>query len=154
VADEPDPYDELGVARGAEQEVIEAAYLALIKKHHPDHCEGDDEAGANDRAQRLNAAYALIGSAEKRRAYDARTSAPEPRPEARAAEPAPPRRRRGPRVSVARYFGRGRGEGEPRRIGAGPIALIALTLALLAFWLADVRRYWEPAAPPAAEARP
>jgi curved DNA-binding protein CbpA len=149
MADEPDPYEELGVARGAEQEVVEAAYHALIRKYHPDHATDGDEAVANERAQRLNAAWALIGTEEKRRAWDARVAAPPPPP--RPPDGPEPRRRRGPRVSVARYFGRRREEGEARRIGWGAAAVVAATLALLAFWLADVRRYWGAAEPPRVE---
>ena len=147
-----DPYEELGVSRGAEQEVVEAAYHALIRKYHPDHAEGGDAAEANERAQRLNAAWALIGTEEKRRTWDARAAAPAPPPPASSAAPAPPRRR-GPRVSVSRYFGRRREEGEARRTGWGAAAVVAVTLALLAFWLADVRRYWDAAEPVAVERR-
>lgn len=127
---------------------MDAAYHALIKKHHPDHAEAGD-AGANDRAQRLNAAYALIGTEEKRRAFDASRKAAPP-PPAAPATPAPhaARRRGGPRVSVSRYFGRRRAEGQAARIGPGAVAIVAATLLLLAFWLADVRRYWGAAPPP------
>ena len=122
-----------------------------MKKHHPDHQDGG-AAGANERAQRLNAAYALIGSADKRRAYDLRAEAPPgPDPAARAAEPA--RQRRAPRVSVSRYFGRSREAGEDGRIGPAAVIVIAITLALLAFWLADVRRYWDESEPARAERR-
>jgi len=153
VTDARDAYDELGVSPTAEQEVVEAAYLALIKKYHPDHHEG--EAAANARAQRLNAAWAEIATAEKRRDYDAKhaPARAEREPQARPASDAPaPGRRRGARVSVARYFGRLRGDGEARRVGPGTIALVLLTLVLLALWMADVRRYWnDPDGPPSTQ---
>jgi hypothetical protein len=58
-------YAILGVARDAEPEVIEAAYRALMKKHHPDRSMGRD-----DRAKDINEAYAVLGDAAKRRSYD------------------------------------------------------------------------------------
>jgi DnaJ-class molecular chaperone len=39
-----DPYDLLGVTRGASQKDIQKAYRRLAKKHHPDFNPGDQEA--------------------------------------------------------------------------------------------------------------
>jgi hypothetical protein len=50
-------------------------------------------------------------------------------------------------VSVSRYFGRRREDGERGRIGPAAILVVAITLALLGFWLADVRRFWAAAEP-------
>ncbi|QNP42364.1 DnaJ domain-containing protein [Sphingomonas daechungensis] len=46
--------------------MIEAAYKALIRKYHP------DRAGDNQRIRDINAAYAVLKSPVKRRAYDAK----------------------------------------------------------------------------------
>jgi curved DNA-binding protein CbpA len=146
-----DAYEELGVSPSAEQDVIEAAYLALIKKYHPDHHEGPAAAAANERAQRVNAAWAEIATAEKRRNYDARRAAG-CADQAPRASPAPPPRP-GARVSVARYFRRLRGNGERQRIGPAGIALVVLTLLLLGLWMADVRRYWNDPVPAPEERR-
>jgi curved DNA-binding protein CbpA len=62
-----DPYALLGVAVDADAATIRAAYLGLIKERHPDR-RGEGEAGAG--ASALNAAYALLRNAERRRAYD------------------------------------------------------------------------------------
>lgn len=49
------PFELLGVQPDAEPEVVEAAYRALMKKHHPDRTGGDAA-----KAQQINAAYAAI----------------------------------------------------------------------------------------------
>jgi hypothetical protein len=64
--DELDFYQLLGVAPDAEPEVIEAAYRALMKKHHPDHRGGADD----DRAKEINRAYSVLGDPDKRSGYD------------------------------------------------------------------------------------
>ena len=132
MSDPLDPYKELGVATDADHDVIEAAWHALLRKYHPDTFEGDAEV-ATERTQRINAAHALIGTPENRRDFD-RTRA--------AAAPPPPRR--GPRISVARYFGRRReGDEPPRRFGLGAVLLVALTMFLLGLGLSDVERLWD-----------
>lgn len=63
----PDWYSILQVTSGAEPEVIRAAYRALAQKYHPDH------AGSTHAARRmaeLNRAWAVLGDATARRAYD------------------------------------------------------------------------------------
>ena len=57
-------YQTLQVDPRAEHAVIQAAYRALITRHHP------DRGGSTSQAQRLNVAYATLSSASKRRAYD------------------------------------------------------------------------------------
>ena len=67
-----DYYAVLQVHPGAEQEVIEAAYRQLMKKHHPD-LAGDDPwriAEHLARAQALNEAYSVLRHPEQRRRYD------------------------------------------------------------------------------------
>ena len=59
-----DPYVELGVSSQASAEEIKAAYRQLVKQHHPD-AGGDDQ-----RMLALNAAWEVLGDAERRRAFD------------------------------------------------------------------------------------
>lgn len=53
------PHEILGVQPGAEPEVVDAAYRALMKKYHPDRAPA---AGDTAKAQAINAAYAAIRS--------------------------------------------------------------------------------------------
>lgn len=53
------PFDILGVQANADPEVVDAAYRALMKKHHPDRRGAAADAS---RAQQINAAYAAIKS--------------------------------------------------------------------------------------------
>ncbi|MFM2278927.1 MAG: hypothetical protein RLZZ444_1158 [Pseudomonadota bacterium] len=62
-------YEILGVDRGAEQEVINAAYRAMMRRYHPDTFAGPKAEGER-RAKQLNEAYATLRDAERRRAYD------------------------------------------------------------------------------------
>lgn len=59
-----DLYEVLQVLRGAEPEVIRAAYRALARKHHPDF------GGAPDRMAAINEAWAVLGDPARRAAYD------------------------------------------------------------------------------------
>ncbi len=67
-----DHYRVLQVTRDAEPEVIERAYKALCLKYHPD-VVGDSPASTR-RMQRINEAYRILGSPERRRVYDASLS--------------------------------------------------------------------------------
>lgn len=53
----PDPYEVLGVARSASASEIRAAYLALIRKHHPDLAVGADAEAAREKTSEINAAF-------------------------------------------------------------------------------------------------
>lgn len=64
-------YDILQVSRHAEPEVIEKAYRVLSMKYHPDVAAASRKPEAERRMRDINAAYAVLGDAEKRRAYDA-----------------------------------------------------------------------------------
>ena len=59
-----DPYAVLEVSPTATAAEIKAAYRRLVKQHHPD-AGGDDQ-----RILALNAAWEVLGDAERRRAYD------------------------------------------------------------------------------------
>src|SRR3990172_5912285 len=67
-----DLYEVLQVRRGAEPEVIRAAYRALARKHHPDF------GGAPERMAAINGAWAARGDQARRVAYDASSQASVP----------------------------------------------------------------------------
>ncbi len=62
-----DYYKILGVPRTASVEEIKKAYRRLVRKYHPD---VSKEADADARVKEINEAYAVLGDADKRRAYD------------------------------------------------------------------------------------
>jgi curved DNA-binding protein CbpA len=69
----PDPYEVLGVPRGATAEEVRRAYLALARRHHPDaHAEHGPgaRAAAERRMQEVNAAWAVLGDPARRAAHD------------------------------------------------------------------------------------
>src|SRR5258708_1581467 len=63
-----DPYEVVGVPRGASAAVIKSAYRKLAKKHHPDANKNDPKSAA--RFSELNSANEIIGDEEKRKAFD------------------------------------------------------------------------------------
>jgi DnaJ-class molecular chaperone len=64
-----DPYQELGVTRGASADEIRKAFRKLAKKHHPDANPGDK--ASEEKFKRLSAAFDILGDAEKRKKFDA-----------------------------------------------------------------------------------
>src|SRR5438270_8022579 len=63
-----DPYEVLGVTRSASAAEIKSAYRKLAKKLHPDANKHDPKAAS--RFAEINAAYEIVGDADKRKAYD------------------------------------------------------------------------------------
>src|ERR1700684_2127694 len=63
-----DPYEVLGVPRGANAAAIKSAFRKLAKKHHPDANKNDPKAAA--RFAELNSANEIIGDADKRQQFD------------------------------------------------------------------------------------
>ncbi len=63
-----DPYEVLGVPRGASAAAIKSAYRKLAKKHHPDSNKNDPKAAA--RFSEINSANEIIGDEDKRKQFD------------------------------------------------------------------------------------
>src|ERR1700690_452301 len=63
-----DPYEVLGVPRGASAAAIKSAFRKLAKKHHPDANKNDPKAAA--RFAELNSANEIIGDEDKRKQFD------------------------------------------------------------------------------------
>jgi DnaJ-class molecular chaperone len=63
-----DPYEVLGVPRGASAAAIKSAYRKLAKKHHPDANKNDPKSQA--RFSELNSANEILGDEDKRKAFD------------------------------------------------------------------------------------
>jgi DnaJ-class molecular chaperone len=63
-----DPYEVLGVPRGASAAAIKSAYRKLAKKHHPDANKNDPKSQA--RFSELNSANEIIGDEDKRKQFD------------------------------------------------------------------------------------
>src|SRR3979490_800151 len=63
-----DPYEVLGVPRGASAAAIKSAYRKLAKKHHPDNNKNDPKSAA--RFSEINPAKEIIGDEDKRKQFD------------------------------------------------------------------------------------
>lgn len=63
-----DPYEVLGVSRGASEAEIKAAFRRLAAQHHPDR--NPNDADAQTRFKRINQAYQILSDPDKRAAYD------------------------------------------------------------------------------------
>ncbi len=64
-----DPYQELGVARGASADEVRKAFRKLAKKHHPDTNPGDK--ASEEKFKRVSAAFDIVGDPDKRKKFDA-----------------------------------------------------------------------------------
>ncbi len=64
-----DPYEVLGVPRGAAAGQIKSAFRKLAKKHHPD--ANKDDPKAAERFAEANSAYEILGDEKKRKQFDA-----------------------------------------------------------------------------------
>src|SRR3954452_15173293 len=63
-----DPYEVLGVPRGASAAAIKSAYRKLAKKHHPDNNNNDPKSAA--RFSELNSGNEIIGDEDKSKQFD------------------------------------------------------------------------------------
>jgi DnaJ-class molecular chaperone len=64
-----DPYQELGVSRGASADDIRKAFRKLAKQNHPDTNPNNKE--AEERFKRVSAAFDILGDVDKRKKFDA-----------------------------------------------------------------------------------
>lgn len=62
-------YQILEIEQTASDEVIKAAYKALVKKYHPDNCSGD-KIIANKKIIEINEAFAVLSDKKRREKYD------------------------------------------------------------------------------------
>ena len=63
-----DPYDILGVERGASLEEVKSAFRRLAQRFHPDKNPGND--AAQQKFKEINAAYQILSDPEKRAVFD------------------------------------------------------------------------------------
>src|ERR1700736_5148107 len=63
-----DPYEVLGVKKGATAAEVKSAFRKLAKKSHPDANKNDPKATA--RFSELNSAYEILGDEAKRKQFD------------------------------------------------------------------------------------
>lgn len=63
-----DPYNELGVSKGASQDEIRKAFRKLAKQLHPDKNPGDK--AAEERFKRVSAAFDFLSDEDKRKRFD------------------------------------------------------------------------------------
>src|ERR1700704_1170304 len=89
-----DPYEVLGVPRGASAAAIKSAYRKLAKKHHPDANKNDPKSAA--RFSELNSANEIIGDEDKRKQFDRGEIDAEGKPRFQGFPGGDPRGRAGP----------------------------------------------------------
>src|SRR5437762_2082977 len=89
-----DPYEVLGVPRGASAAAIKSAYRKLAKKHHPDNNKNDPKAAA--RFSEINSANEILGDEQKRKQFDRGEIDAEGRPRFQGFPGGDPRARGGP----------------------------------------------------------
>src|SRR4051795_2038842 len=89
-----DPYEVLGVQKGASAAAIKSAYRKLAKKHHPDANKNDPKSAA--RFAELNTANEILGDEEKRKQFDRGEIDAEGRPRFQGFPGGDPRGRGGP----------------------------------------------------------
>ena len=89
-----DPYEVLGVQRGASAAAIKSAYRKLAKKHHPDANKNDPKSA--ERFSELNSANEIIGDEDKRKQFDRGEIDAEGKPRFQGFPGGDPRGRAGP----------------------------------------------------------
>jgi DnaJ-class molecular chaperone len=89
-----DPYEVLGVPRGASAAAIKSAYRKLAKKHHPDNNKNDPKSAA--RFSEINSANEIIGDEDKRKQFDRGEIDAEGKPRFQGFPGGDPRARQGP----------------------------------------------------------
>lgn len=109
-----DPYTTLGIKRDASAEEIKRAFRRLAKTHHPDHNKNDPR--AKEKFAEVNAAYEILGDADKRRAFDRGEIDAEGRPRASAGMGFEPGGGFGGGAGGFRFDFGNQGRGDPRDI--------------------------------------
>jgi DnaJ-class molecular chaperone len=109
-----DPYEVLGVQRGASAAAIKSAYRKLAKKHHPDNNKNDPKAAA--RFAEINSANEIVGDEDKRKQFDRGEIDAEGKPRFQGFPGGDPRGRAGPGGFESYSFRTGGGAGG---VGAG-----------------------------------
>jgi DnaJ-class molecular chaperone len=109
-----DPYEVLGVQRGASAAAIKSAYRKLAKKHHPDNNKNDPKSAA--RFAEINSANEIIGDEDKRKQFDRGEIDAEGKPRFQGFPGGDPRGRAGPGGFESYSFRTG---GGPSGTGAG-----------------------------------
>jgi DnaJ-class molecular chaperone len=89
-----DPYEVLGVPRGASAAAIKSAYRKLAKKHHPDSNTNDPKAA--ERFSEINSANEIVGDEDKRKQFDRGEIDAEGKPRFQGFPGGDPRGRAGP----------------------------------------------------------
>jgi DnaJ-class molecular chaperone len=89
-----DPYEVLGVPRGASAAAIKSAYRKLAKRHHPDNNKNDPKSAA--RFSEINTANEIVGDEDKRKQYDRGEIDAEGKPRFQGFPGGDPRARGGP----------------------------------------------------------
>jgi DnaJ-class molecular chaperone len=110
-----DPYEVLGVPRGASAAAIKSAYRKLAKKHHPDNNKNDPKSAA--RFSEINSANEIIGDEDKRKQFDRGEIDAEGKPRFQGFPGGDPRARRGPGGFETHSFRTG--GGGPGGVGSG-----------------------------------
>jgi DnaJ-class molecular chaperone len=110
-----DPYEVLGVPRGASAAAIKSAYRKLAKKHHPDNNKNDPKSAA--RFSEINSANEIIGDEDKRKQFDRGEIDAEGKPRFQGFPGGDPRARQGPGGFETHTFRTG-GAG-PGGVGSG-----------------------------------
>jgi DnaJ-class molecular chaperone len=72
------PYDVLGVPKGASEAEVKKAFRRAAKQHHPDRNRSDPKAA--DRFAELNSAYEILGDGQKRQQFDRGEIGPDGKP--------------------------------------------------------------------------
>jgi DnaJ-class molecular chaperone len=104
-----DPYEVLGVQRGASAAAIKSAYRKLAKKHHPDNNKNDPKAAA--RFAEINSANEILGDEDKRKQFDRGEIDAEGKPRFQGFPGGDPRGRAGPGGFETYTFRSGGGPG-------------------------------------------
>jgi DnaJ-class molecular chaperone len=104
-----DPYEVLGVPRGASAAAIKSAYRKLAKKHHPDANKNDPKSAA--RFSELNSANEIIGDEDKRKQFDRGEIDAEGKPRFQGFASGDPRGRASPGGFESHTFRSGAGPG-------------------------------------------